>query len=169
MPKSALRRAVLFFCLSCTLAPNVQADSKSAEIERLAQHISTVYNQPATKVKAIVSYAYNHQDVLSPTYLLAMIAKESGFNEKATNSYGAVGLMQVVPRYHPDLVADIGGPSALKHGPTNLKVGLKVLEGYMDAANGNLRKAMRRYTGSAAYPAELHQKALKFKAIAKAQ
>ena len=74
---------------------------------------------------------------------------ESRFNEKARNPSGAVGLVQAVPRAHPEKIRAIkkrGGD--VYNISDNLNLGAEILSECFDRANGNQTLALQRYNGS---------------------
>lgn len=77
---------------------------------------------------------------LNPKMILAMIKTESNFNKNARSPYGAVGVMQVVPKYH---LAKLKGknPTDIK---TSIDVGTTILA---DCNNGNYNKMLSCYSG----------------------
>ncbi|MGF6723286.1 soluble lytic murein transglycosylase-like protein [Paraburkholderia sp. GAS41] len=81
---------------------------------------------------------------MSPVLLLGVIATESGFNRRAVSSAGALGLMQVLPSAHPQLVS---GGKDLSDPAVNVTIGSSILRGYLDAAGGDLNSALSRYNG----------------------
>jgi soluble lytic murein transglycosylase-like protein len=68
-----------------------------------------------------------HKHGLDPMLILAVIAVESRFNPIAESEYGAVGLMQIVPRFHMDKIAAVGVPSMLLTEP-NIAIGTRILK-----------------------------------------
>lgn len=82
---------------------------------------------------------------LDPFLIFSIINQESKFRSTARSGYGAVGLMQVVPRFHRDKLA---GRSPT-HIETNIEVGTRVLSDCLDSNKGILRKALRCYSGNA--------------------
>lgn len=101
---------------------------------------------PST-ARQIVDAAFKAGDKygVDPFYILSVIKAESNFNPKAYNRSGASGLMQVIPRWHRE---KLKGQS-----PFNINVaveaGTQVINEYLDAHKGNLKKAMRKYSGGA--------------------
>lgn len=156
--------AVTLACLSASAQPvnlgqnkefvqKSQRDVKSLSLtpkdkDVLIKHLADKYNKPVGTVKRIVFSAINEASIqgFSPLLVLAMIEKESGFRHDVVNTYGAVGLMQVVPRYHQDKL-DGKSYSALKDPAFNIKVGLEVLRESVNNAGGNLPKGLQQYSG----------------------
>ena len=64
---------------------------------------------------------------LDPMLILAVIAVESRFNPIAESEQGALGLMQVVPRFHMDKIAALGAPSILLP-EANIALGTRILK-----------------------------------------
>lgn len=92
-----------------------------------------------TAHKSANSYGFD------PVMLLAIMWVESGFRPKASNSYGAKGLMQVVPRFHEDKI----GKKNILNIKTNIDVGTQVLSECFDNNNMYLKAAVRCYSGGA--------------------
>lgn len=80
-----------------------------------------------------------------PIMLLAIMKVESGFRPKVKNTYGAMGLMQVVPRFHKDKI----GKANILNIKTNIKVGAQVLSDCFDRNNLFLERAVQCYNGGA--------------------
>lgn len=126
------------------------ADGRAAEIERLATHIAKAWNKPLPQARRIVRAAFvqAHKQQLSPTLVLAVVAQESSFRPAARSGYGAQGLMQVVPRHHPEKVKGIGRKGLLAP-ETNIAVGTRVLAEYIERGDGQVDAALVRYSGKA--------------------
>jgi soluble lytic murein transglycosylase-like protein len=92
--------------------------------------------------EAVISSANRY--AVSPVLLLAVIATESGFDRHAVSVAGAQGLMQILPAAHPELAAagkDITEPTE------NVRIGSSILREYLDASDGDLGSALKRYSG----------------------
>ena len=98
----------------------------------------------------IVSEAFQNglKQGLQPELILAVIAVESNFKEKAVSPAGARGLMQVLASAHPKKVKKLGGLPALYDPRKNIKLGTHILAQYKDVSNGNIRRTLLRYNGS---------------------
>ncbi|NOZ10230.1 MAG: lytic transglycosylase domain-containing protein [Gammaproteobacteria bacterium] len=82
---------------------------------------------------------------LQPELVLSVIQVESAFDRFAISSYGARGLMQVMPFWKKE----IGHPrDNLFHPQTNLRYGCTILKYYLDREKGDLTRALARYNGS---------------------
>lgn len=97
------------------------------------------------KISLILNQVYIEAESksINPHLLLAMIKTESGFREKARSVEGAVGLMQIIPRYHKDKIKN--------RDPTNLKVsievGSQILYDCLNKFNKNFSKSLNCYSG----------------------
>lgn len=87
---------------------------------------------------------------IDPDLTLSVIKVESTFKAKAVSKASAKGLMQVIPRYHPEVLSEaklIFGTSNLFNPQVNIYVGVNVLRNYMNRSK-NLTNALLRYNGS---------------------
>lgn len=166
--------AVIPLELSQSLKPRsaiVHQDPYQAEIGKLTHFIATVYHQPAGIARRIVEAAYVHAHAsgLSPMLVLAVVAKESSFKLDAQSHYGAVGLMQVVPRFHKAEIAAISHPSGLKHLESNIAAGTRILRKYIKSSHGDVNQALHRYSGGARqYAQRVQRYANEFSTVASA-
>jgi soluble lytic murein transglycosylase-like protein len=80
---------------------------------------------------------------VSPELLLAMIFVESGFKVRAVSHEGAVGLLQVLPRSHPEF-----NRNKLYIYSNNIKYGGTILSIYLSSHGGRLKYALKQYNGS---------------------
>lgn len=117
----------------------------------LTEHLAKKYSKSEVTVARIVQAAYKEagKKGVSPLLVLAVIEKESSLRPTAANSYGAKGLMQVVPKWHPEKVKSLSHPEGLLHPESNIKVGTEILAEYLNRYSGDLDLALKRYSGSA--------------------
>lgn len=112
--------------------------------------LSKKYSIAPEPLSALVAeaYAVGAKAKLEPTLILAIMAIESGFNPFAQSPVGAQGLMQVMTKIHSDKYEDFGGKLAAFDPITNLRVGVKVLQGCIARA-GSLEGGLKHYVGAA--------------------
>ncbi|MCB1764718.1 MAG: transglycosylase SLT domain-containing protein [Candidatus Competibacteraceae bacterium] len=124
--------------------------AEQRKITRLSGHIQREYQVSENKAKNIVREAIRNaeQHQLDPELILAVIAVESTFKERAVSRVGARGLMQVMPGSHTRKVREIGGSQQLFDPAKNIRVGSRILVNYLNIDSGNLRRALLRYNGS---------------------
>lgn len=84
---------------------------------------------------------------LDPLLVMAMIAIESRYNPIAESVAGAKGLMQIIPKFHADKLAEFGGEKAVFDPESNIRVGTRILREYL-TRTGNLGIALQMYAGA---------------------
>ena len=141
--------------------------AQAVEDARVA-YIVERYRRPAAEARQIVQAAERaaRRHGMPATLLLAIAETESSFDPRARSRYGARGLMQVVPRFHPDAVRAAGGPARLYDPAVSIDVGALVLAGYVARA-GDLAPALVKYSGGARnYAAKVQRRMAAFEAAA---
>jgi soluble lytic murein transglycosylase-like protein len=133
-----------------SLGNRYTTNNQTQKAKVLASFIQDKFNIPQSKASTIVAEAFRNgrKRDLQPELILAVIAVESTFKEKAVSPVGARGLMQVMPSAHPKKVRSIGGLRALYDPKKNISVGTHILAQYLDLSAGNLRRTLLRYNGS---------------------
>lgn len=96
-----------------------------------------------------IAHAEGAKVGLDPLLVMAVIAVESRYNPIAESVAGAKGLMQIIPKYHADKLAQFGGDSAVFDPESNIRVGTRILREYL-ARTGNLGIALQMYAGALA-------------------
>lgn len=82
----------------------------------------------------------------------AVVSAESNWDSTAVSRVGAVGLLQVMPKEHAQLIlSTCGSFGSLIEQQCNIEVGLRILRGYYDRY-GNWREALLAYNGALHYP-----------------
>jgi len=76
----------------------------------------------------------------------AIIQVESSGRPDVVSNKGAIGLMQIVPRWHRDRCG-LSDDTDLFKPDVNIRCGSKVLRHYLAKENNNLREALARYNG----------------------
>lgn len=94
-----------------------------------------------------IAHSAGHQLGLDPLLIIAVMAVESRFNPIAESVAGAKGLMQVIPKYHPDKLGELGGEKAVFDPQTNILIGSQILKDYL-RRTGNLSMALQMYAGA---------------------
>jgi soluble lytic murein transglycosylase-like protein len=84
---------------------------------------------------------------VDPLLILAVVAVESRYNPVAESNMGAKGLMQVIPKFHPEKLAEHGGESALLDPHVNIQVGAQILREYLRRF-GETETALQMYAGA---------------------
>jgi len=129
---------------------DISANRQTQKARALTSFIQDKFNIPQSKASTIVAEAFRNgrKRDLQPELILAVIAVESTFKEKAVSPVGARGLMQVMPSAHPKKIKSIGGLRALYDPKKNISIGTHILAQYLDLSAGNLRRTLLRYNGS---------------------
>jgi Soluble lytic murein transglycosylase and related regulatory proteins (some contain LysM/invasin domains) len=135
---------------SDTTERDVPVLSEADEIKKQAQakYLAAKLKKHERTVRKYVDLAWEEagkRRELDPELLIAIIKKESEFRPRVQSPYGAQGLMQVVRRWHRDKLH----PSESLFDPAvNIRVGADVLEEYLEMANGDVRTALKKYSGN---------------------
>jgi soluble lytic murein transglycosylase-like protein len=114
----------------------------------LATYLADRYRLDRNRVRVFVDAAHEAAEAsaLDPLLVLAVMGVESSFNPAARSRYGATGLMQVVPKFHRDRLAEHGGDAALFDPRVNAQVGTEILKEYL-RRSGSLSAGLQRYAG----------------------
>ena len=135
-------------------APSMSVDIASnarvnASQQKLVQHLARRYRVAPEVVQGLVgdSYVVGREMGVDPLLILAVVAVESSFNPIAQSNFGAKGLMQVVPRFHLDKLADHGGEETIFQARTNIAVGTQILKEYI-RNSGSVESGLQMYAGA---------------------
>lgn len=127
------------------LASIIDEARKQAQTEYLAEKL----RKSPQSLQQYVELAWaeaSRRPELRPELLIAIMHKESTFRPKVQSRYGAQGLMQVVRRWHRE---KLHASESLFDPVVNVRVGTDVLEEYLEWADGDLSKALAKYSGNA--------------------
>jgi soluble lytic murein transglycosylase-like protein len=125
-------------------------DTPAAREQRMVtEFIARRYRVSEVALSGFVSAAYQAgtRQQLDPLLILAVMAVESRYNPVAKSVMGAKGLMQVIPRFHLEKLADHGGENALLEPEVNIHVGAQILREYLDRFR-DLETALQMYAGA---------------------
>jgi len=126
------------------------ARSADLEIEAVTKAIAKRYRISHEATRELVGTAYREGKGIGvdPLLIIAVIAIESRFNPIAQSDGGAIGLMQVIPRFHADKFDVAHGKSVLDPR-TNIQLGARVLKEYIKRS-GTDATGLQLYNGASA-------------------
>ncbi len=136
---------------SVAAAGEIQAEDRAtardrrAATEFLAKRFRVA--EEATSVYVAAAWRAGAEHRVDPLLILAVAAVESRFNPVAESAMGAKGLMQVIPKFHFEKLADRGGADALLDPEVNIHVGAQILREYQRMM-GNTERALQMYAGA---------------------
>jgi soluble lytic murein transglycosylase-like protein len=155
-PLSASVRAAMSGAISDQAAPFLAfGDRREARswLATMSQRLAKRMPNRQAREEFLVTVHYEAKRAgLDPQLVLGVIQVESNFRKYAVSSAGARGYMQVMP-FWVNLIGERN--HNLFHLRTNLRYGCVILRHYLDMENGNLFRALGRYSGSlgaAEYP-----------------
>lgn len=127
--------------------------SLSAGFNRVAAAIAKRHRVSPVVVESLVKAAQREGGAngVDPLLILAVVSVESGFNPFAESVFGAQGLMQIIPKFHPEKIALDKGSTALFDPAENIHVGTLILKSYL-RSTGNTEAALQLYGGASGDP-----------------
>jgi soluble lytic murein transglycosylase-like protein len=130
-----------------SLPPSRATMVRRQQIETLAGLFAKKYRVSAEATREYLAHAYHEADRigLDPLLLVAVISVESNFNPIAESPAGAVGLMQVIPRFHTDKYVPEQESALVPQ--INIRIGALALKQYIRRAGG-LVEGLQLYNGS---------------------
>ena len=134
------------------IAGTIQAGSGSAAVREqraVTDFIARRYRVAPEATAGFVATAYRAGIAwkVDPLLILAVMAVESRYNPVAESIMGARGLMQVIPKFHADKLAEHGGEGALLDPHVNIQVGAQILREYLRRF-GETETALQMYAGA---------------------
>ena len=133
-----------------TSAGTIQAGAAGAREQRaVSEFLAKRYKVAQDAAGNVVAAAYRAggEWKVDPLLILAVVAVESRFNPIAESNLGAKGLMQVIPRFHTDKLAEHGGEDALLDPAVNNHFGARILREYLRRF-GETETALQMYAGA---------------------
>lgn len=124
-------------------------DIRRNKRQKMIRYLVNEYELNEREARILVRSADNnaHKYKIDLELLMAIIFVESTYKAKAQSSQGAIGLMQVVPKWHLDKIKEYGDVDVLYDIRTNIAIGTAILMEYLEK-EGNIRQALHRYNGS---------------------
>ena len=118
------------------------------KVEALAGYLSRKYRVSEDVVQDLVTTAFveGARIGLDPVLIVAVMAVESSFNPIAESVAGARGLMQIIPRFHPEKFP--GGEKTTFDPQANIRAGALALKEYI-RRGGGISAGLQIYNGSA--------------------
>jgi len=112
--------------------------------KRLKKRVPSKDHGELVALLKLVHYEATRAGV-APELVLAVMEVESNFDRWALSVAGAQGLMQVMPFW----LKEIGRPGDnLFHMKTNVRMGVTILDYYLEMEKGDLIRGLGRYNGS---------------------
>ena len=131
-----------------TIQPVVQ-NAQERDQRAVAEFLAQRYRVAQDAVAGFVATAYRvgGEWKVDPLLILAVMAVESRYNPVAESNLGAKGLMQVIPKFHPEKLVEHGGEGALLDPEVNIQVGAQILREYLRRF-GETETALQMYAGA---------------------
>ena len=128
---------------------SVGETAREREQQTVAEYIAKRYRVAEAAAAQYVALAYvaGAEHSVDPLLILAVMAIESRYNPVAESFMGAKGLMQVIPKYHPEKLAGHGGEEALLVPEVNIQIGAQILREYQRRF-GDTETALQVYGGA---------------------
>lgn len=141
-------------------------EEKKDEMVSYIQKVNPVVEESTAKRIVDSVKKYSREFNVNPSLIFAVIEKESTYNPAAVSSVGAVGLMQVLLRFHTEKLKDLAKEQKEKINPfdveQNILLGTKILAEYLKMSKTQ-EEALRRYNGSLALETTYHTEVQKKK------
>ncbi len=133
-------------------AGTIQVGTGNAAVREqraVTEFIAKRYRVATDAAAGFVATAYQAGGVwkVDPLLILAVMAIESRYNPVAESHMGAKGLMQVIPKFHPEKLTEHGGEAALLDPHVNIQVGAQILREYLRRF-GETETALQMYAGA---------------------
>lgn len=137
MFRSVILIMMVLFTQTCAFAKSVVLTP-----ELVNAWISSVNPNADKRIgRAVIKASADHG--VSPVVIVAVMAVESRFVVSARSNEGAIGLMQVVPRWHRSRIAGRN----IKDISTNIDVGASVLKICAQKNGATMERILTCYTG----------------------
>lgn len=133
------------------IAENIQYhnDLRRNKRQKMIRYLMNNYRLQERDARILVrsADANAHKYKIDLELLMAIIFVESTYKTSVQSNKGAIGLMQVVPKWHLDKIARYGDVDVLYDIRVNIAIGTEILMEYLEK-EGDMRQALHRYNGS---------------------
>lgn len=133
---------VVTLSTSLSAVANTNVKQESAVASYIHRKYSYTLSEVKSKLIVDKVFRISREYSLDPMLVLAIISVESDFNEQAKSNHGAVGLMQVIPKFHREKLVGKNPMNPL----VSIEVGSKILKDCM--TKKDISKALKCYNGS---------------------
>jgi soluble lytic murein transglycosylase-like protein len=148
-PVDVIREAAALPAPAITTNVRIGKPEATPRPEQLATVVARRYRVAQDAALEVVGAAFREgkRYGLDPMLILAVIAVESRFNPVAESEQGAMGLMQVVPRFHPEKIAALGVSSVLLPD-ANIALGARILKDAIRRGGSDVATGLQLYNGA---------------------
>lgn len=130
-------------------------------MQKLSWTISQDYQLPLPYAEKVVLEGWRaaNRYGISPYLLLALIGVESSYQQFSKSDAGAIGLTQVIPKWHPEHMEEvINRNENIWSIATNMDTGASVLKKYLNSSAWRIDTALQKYNGALADPTKKYAK-----------
>ena len=126
-------------------APQRLLPAMAAALDQVAQRyrVSAEALQPVFEA----AQAAGREWRVDPLLIIAVISIESRFNPISQSPMGAVGLMQIIPRFHMDKLPGEADSRVFLDPATNVRIGVRILQESIQR-QGGLMEGLQYYAGA---------------------
>lgn len=137
------------------VAPTLTRAMENAP-QRLVPAMATALDQVAQRYRVSpealqpvfeAAQAAGRQWRVDPLLIVAVISIESRFNPFSQSPMGALGLMQIIPRYHQEKLPKEADSRAFLDPVTNVQIGARILQESIQR-QGGLMEGLQYYAGA---------------------
>ena len=133
------------YSITATAEANVPKAEYVPEEQPVAEPTVALYDVPLDEDIQLYIIGLCEEKHIDPAVVIAMIGRESNYNEHALGDNGnSYGLMQVQPRWHYDRMTRLNCMN-LYSPYENIAVGLDFLEELLDRYDGDVAMALTAY------------------------
>lgn len=128
-----------------------QAESQTKRIELFIKKNSKNLSDEQIKEYSALACKYAKENKIDPYLLVGLMKVESSFNTYAISDANALGLTQVVPKWHKEKITILKerfGEFDIFKPEHNIALGAMVLNEYIRNHKGSVSKALLNYNGS---------------------